>query len=64
MLDGPNYTITTRTGADGTLFVLIREAPVPRRWSVRRWMPALVEGLTMLKVSFQKALRLASRRAS
>ncbi len=60
---GPNYTITMRTGEDGTQYVRIREAPAARSRIARHWVSALAESLTMLKARFRKALRLASRRA-
>ncbi len=59
-----NYTIRVRYGKDGTQYVLIREvSPEASRRSVRHWAAALAERLTMLKDGFQKAFRLASRRA-
>ncbi len=59
-----NYTIRVRYGKDGTQYVLIREvSPEASSRSVRHWAAALAEHLTMLKDGFQKALRLASRRA-
>ena len=63
MAGGRNYTVTMRTGEDGTEYVLIREALPPRSRPVRQWVSALAERLTLLKAGFQKALRLASRRA-
>ena len=64
MATGRDYMLTMRTGADGTLYVLVRELPLAASgWPVRDWAPALAEILTMLKAGFQKALRFASRRA-
>ncbi len=59
-----NYTIRVRYGKDGTQYVLIRElSSKASRRSVRHWAAVLVDRLTMLKAGFQKAFRLASRRA-
>ena len=63
MAGGRNYTVTMRTGADGTQYVRISEAPLPHSQPARHWAAALAERLTMLRNGFQKAFRLASRRA-
>ena len=63
MASGRNYTIRLRTGKDGAQYLLIREAPPERSRPARQWVSALAERLAMLKTGFQKALRLASRRA-
>ncbi len=63
MASGRDYTISMRTGADGTQYVRISEAPLPHSQPSRHWAAALAERLTMLRTGFQKAFRLASRRA-
>ena len=63
MASGRNYTISMRTGADGTQYVRISEAPLPHSQPARRRVSALAESLTMLKIGFQKAFRFANRRA-
>ncbi len=63
MASGRNYTITLRAGEDGTQYLLIREAPLAGNRPARQWVSALAERLAVLKAGFQKALRLAIRRA-
>ena len=63
MAGGRNYTITMRTGADGTQYVRISEVQPPHSQPARHWVSAMAESLTMLKTGFQRALRFASRRA-
>ena len=64
MAGGRNYTITTRTGKDGTQYVRITEVlPAARSRPVDQWVSTLAESLTTLKTGFQKAFRFATRRA-
>ena len=63
MADRRNYTVTMRTGKDGTQYLRIRETPPAHSRSARQWVSTLAESLTMLKAGFQKAFRFASRRA-
>ncbi len=63
MASGRNYTLTFRAGEDGTQYLLIREVPLTGSRPARLWVPALAGSLKMLRIGFQKALRLASRRA-
>ena len=63
MAGGRNYTLTMRTGADGTQYVRISEVQPPHGQPLRHWASALAERLTMLKIGFQKAFRFANRRA-
>ncbi len=63
MASGRNYTITLRAGEDGTQYLLIREAPLAASRPARQRVPAGAGSLKVLRIGFQKALRLASRRA-
>ncbi len=58
-----NYTFILKAGEDGTQYLLIRKALPPHSRLARQGIPVLAEGLTMLRIGFQKALKLASRRA-
>ncbi len=63
MADGRNYTFNLKVGKDGAQVLLIREASPVRRRPARQLAAALAERLNSLRTGFQKALRLASRRA-
>ena len=64
MAGGRNYKITMRIGKDGTQYVRIREVPPEARSRpAGQWVSALADSLTTLKDGFQKALRVATRRA-
>ncbi len=63
MASGRNYTITLRAGEDGTQYLLIREAPLADSRPARQRVPAVAGSLKVLRTGFQKALRLAIRRA-
>jgi hypothetical protein len=62
MADRRNYTVTMRTGKDGTQYLRIRETPAHGH-PARRWVSSLVENLNLLKAGLGKALRFVSRRA-
>ena len=63
MTGGRNYTITVRTGKDGTQYVRIRETPPARVPLARRIALTLAENLNLLKAGFQKAFNFVGRRA-
>ncbi len=63
MASGRNYTFTLRAGEDGTQYLLIREAPRAGSRPVRQRVLAVAGSLKTLRIGFQKALRLAIRRA-
>ena len=63
MADGRNYTVTMRTGKDGTQYLRIRETPPAHGRPVRHWVLTFVESLNSFKAGFQKAFRSVSRRA-
>ena len=61
--DKRNYTVTMRTGKDGTQYLRIRETELALSRPAPHWVSALAENLNLLKTGFQKALGLVSRRA-
>ncbi len=63
MADGRNYKFNLKVREDGTQVLLIREAAPVRSRPARQLAAALAERLNSLRTGFQKALRLASRRA-
>ena len=63
MADRRNYTVTMRTGKDGTQYLRIRETQPARSRSARQLALILTEKLNLFKAGFQKALRFVSRRA-
>ncbi len=63
MASGRNYTLTMRTGKDGTQYLRIREPQPVRSRPVRQLALTFVESLNSFKAGFQKAFRFVSRRA-
>ena len=63
MADGRNYTVTMRTGKDGTQYLRIRETQPARSRPARQLALIFTEKLNLFKAGFQKALRFVSRRA-
>lgn len=63
MADKRNYTVTMRTGEDGTQYLRICETPLARGRPARNWASTLTENLNLLKAGFHKAFRFVSRRA-
>ena len=66
MADRRNYSVTMRTGKDGTQYLRVRETPngaPARSRPARSWASALAENLNTLKAGLGKALRLVGRRA-
>ena len=63
MADRRNYTLTMRTGKDGTQYLRIREPQLARSRPVRQLALTFAENLNVLKAGFQKAFRFVSRRA-
>ena len=63
MADRRNYSVTMRTGKDGTQYLRIRDTEPARSRPARSWASALAENLNTLKAGLGKALRLVGRRA-
>ena len=63
MADRRNYTVTMRTGKDGTQYLRIRETQPARSRPARHPALTFVESLKSVKAGFQKAFRFVSRRA-
>ena len=61
--DKRDYTVSMRTGKDGTQYLRIRETPPARSRPARHWALNLAENLNLLKAGLGKALRFVSRRA-
>jgi hypothetical protein len=63
MADRRNYTLTMRTGKDGTQYLRIREIHPASSRPAHQLTLTFVESLNSFKAGFQKAFRFVSRRA-
>ena len=63
MADRRNYTVTMRTGKDGTQYLRIREVQPARSRPARQLALAFAAKLNSFRAGFQKAFRFVSRRA-